>query len=53
MGFIFLFFAGNNFSKSFLILEIFFLISFCFKIFLVESLPDGSPINVVPPPKTL
>ena len=40
----------SEISKSFLMLIIFFFISFCFKIFLVVSLPDGSPISVVPPP---
>ena len=40
----------QNVFKIFLILAIFLFISLCFKIFLVESLPDGSPIRVVPPP---
>ena len=42
----------KNILKTFFILLIFLLISFLSNIFLVSSFPDGSPIKVVPPPKS-
>ena len=40
----------TNFLKTSLSLFLLFFISFSLSIFLVSSLPDGSPTNVVPPP---
>ena len=40
----------NKILNIFSILLIFLSISFLLRIFLVSSLPDGSPIRVVPPP---
>ena len=40
----------KNLLKTFLIPEVFFLISALVRIFLLSSFPEGSPTIVVPPP---
>ena len=50
IGLVLLFEKSKTFLKTFLILFIFLFISCPLSIFLVESLPEGSPISVVPPP---
>ena len=50
IGFVFLSIDLKKFFNIFLILLPFFVISFSDRILRVLSLPDGSPILVVPPP---